>query len=84
MTVSVNNLHISEENILAPDQLSALLAEARVAVGYSIDDLAETTGLVNEEIQRVEDGTDADPQKVRRIAAALKVPVSALKAICNA
>lgn len=50
----------------------------RESAGYSIEDLAVTCGLANTEISAIEDGDDADPAKLRRIAAALQVPVSAL------
>ncbi|MEK1902722.1 MAG: helix-turn-helix transcriptional regulator, partial [Rhizobium sp.] len=49
----------------------------RSAVGYSIEDLAVTCGLANGEILEIENGESADPAKLRRIAAALQVPVSA-------
>lgn len=80
MTVSISNLHVSEETTLSPEQLSALLIEARHAAGYSVEDLAVTTGLVSDEIESIENGSDADPAKVKRIALALKVPVSAIRA----
>ncbi|WFU49169.1 helix-turn-helix domain-containing protein [Sinorhizobium terangae] len=50
---------------------------AREAVGYSVDDLAVTCGLTGAEITRIEIGADVDPDKLRRIAAALRVPTSA-------
>lgn len=78
MTVSMNKFDVSKEGMLAADQLAALLSEARQSAGYSIDDLAETTGLVSDEIVSVESGADVDPAKVKRIAAALRVPVSSL------
>ncbi|WP_072597319.1 helix-turn-helix domain-containing protein [Sinorhizobium americanum] len=48
----------------------------REAVGYSIEDLALTCGLTGAEITRIELGDDVDPDKLRRIAAALRVPTS--------
>ncbi|MDK1390065.1 helix-turn-helix domain-containing protein [Sinorhizobium sp. 7-81] len=50
---------------------------SREAVGYSIEDLALTCGLTGTEITRIEIGADVDPAKLRRIAAALRVPNSA-------
>jgi hypothetical protein len=36
-----------------------------------------TCGLVSNEIVEIENGANADPAKLKRIAAALQVPVSA-------
>ncbi|MBB4189208.1 transcriptional regulator with XRE-family HTH domain [Sinorhizobium terangae] len=48
----------------------------REAVGYSIEDLALTCGLTGAEITRIEQGADVDPGRLKRIAAALRVPTS--------
>ncbi|WP_173514706.1 helix-turn-helix domain-containing protein [Sinorhizobium psoraleae] len=48
----------------------------REAVGYSIEDLALTCGLTGAEITRIEQGADVNPGRLRRIAAALRVPAS--------
>ena len=76
MTISISNLSTANGTTLSPQNLASAVTEARLALGYSIDDLAITTGLVGDEIVRIENGTDADPAKLKRIAAALKVPVS--------
>ncbi|WEX74919.1 helix-turn-helix domain-containing protein [Sinorhizobium numidicum] len=49
---------------------------SREAVGYSVEDLALTCGLTGAEITRIELGDDVDPGRLRRIAAALRVPTS--------
>jgi ribosome-binding protein aMBF1 (putative translation factor) len=77
MTVSISNIKACAGNEVVAGQIARAVVEARLAAGYSIDDLAVTTGLVHAEITRVEDGSDADPAKVKRIAAALKMPPSA-------
>lgn len=77
MTVSVSNIRASHNGAVISGQVAKAVAEARVAAGYSIDDLSITTGLVHDEIVGIEDGSNADPAKVRRIAAALKIPSSA-------
>lgn len=51
---------------------------ARIARGYSIEDLAVTCGLATSEIASIENGDDADPSKLRRIASALRVPETIL------
>ncbi|TDK35053.1 XRE family transcriptional regulator [Rhizobium deserti] len=79
MTVCINNFQAAENSALAASQVASLVAEARLALGYSVDDLAVTTGLINDEIIGIENGTDIDPGKLKRVAAVLKVPVSAVK-----
>ncbi|WP_117190894.1 helix-turn-helix domain-containing protein [Rhizobium terrae] len=76
MTISINNFASANGAKFSPQHIASAVAEARRAMGYSIDELAITTGLVGDEILRIENGTDADPAKLKRIAAALKVPVS--------
>jgi transcriptional regulator with XRE-family HTH domain len=76
MTISINNFASANGTTLSPQHIASAVAEARRAMGYSIDELAVTTGLVSDEILRVESGMDADPAKLKRIAAALQVPVS--------
>ncbi|WP_105382033.1 helix-turn-helix domain-containing protein [Neorhizobium alkalisoli] len=76
MTISINNFASANGTTLSPQHIASAVAEARRAMGYSIDELAVTTGLVSDEILRVENGMDADPAKLKRIAAALQVPVS--------
>jgi transcriptional regulator with XRE-family HTH domain len=78
MTVSISNIKASGNSAVISGQVAKAVVEARLAAGYSIDDLALTTGLVHDEIVGVEQGSDADPAKVRRIAAALKIPPSTL------
>ena len=78
MSIAVNNF-----DNLGPDAVSAGTVASRVkayreSAGYSIEDLAVTCGLANSEIEAIEDGSDADPAKLRRIATALQVSVSAL------
>ena len=52
----------------------------REAHGYSIDDLAVTCGLSASEIIGIENGEDTDPGRLRRIAAALRLPEGVLGA----
>ncbi len=77
MTVSISNIKATGSTAAIAGQVAKAVAEARLAAGYSIDDLALTTGLIHDEILHVEDGSDSDPAKVKRIAAALKIPSSA-------
>jgi len=76
MSISLKNLDESKATV-STINVAAEVRKAREAVGYSVDDLAETCGLVESEIIDIENGKDADPAKLKRIAAALQVPVSA-------
>ncbi len=57
---------------IAPS-VGALLAAARAARGYSLDDVAETTGLTVAEVTALENDADFDASRIRRTAAALGV-----------
>lgn len=76
MTVSINNLDASTASASAHVDIGDAVRRSRQAVGYSVDDLALTCGLTDAEIANIELGTDADPGKLRRIAAALQLPVA--------
>jgi len=77
MSISLNNFEHSGVDAVSVSIGDSVKA-AREAVGYSIEDLAVTCGLANLEIADIEDGKDADPAKLKRIAAALQVSLSAL------
>ncbi|MEZ2130736.1 helix-turn-helix transcriptional regulator [Sinorhizobium sp. CB9] len=59
------------------DAVGVKVRALRESVGYSIEDLAVTCGLTNSEISDIEEGRDSDPAKLRRIASALQVSLSA-------
>lgn len=74
----------STDNNSFPEAVSAAIAAGvnavkafREAKGYSIEDLAVTCGLATSEIVSIENGEDADPGRLGRIAAALNLPVTA-------
>ena len=77
MSITLNNFEHSGVDAVSVSIGDSVKA-AREAVGYSIEDLAVTCGLANLEIADIEDGKDADPAKLKRIAAALQVSLSAL------
>ena len=52
--------------------------DVREARGYSAEDLAVTCGLSVDEITAIENGEDADPGRLRRIASSLGFPDTAL------
>jgi transcriptional regulator with XRE-family HTH domain len=76
MSISLSNLDASKATGVPAMNVAAAVRAAREAVGYSVDDLAVTCGLVINEIEEIESGEDADPAKLKRIASALQVPVS--------
>ncbi|MCJ8509067.1 helix-turn-helix transcriptional regulator [Rhizobium lemnae] len=49
------------------------IATARKTAGYSLEDLAITTGLTVTELTALEDGKDANPARLKRVAAALQL-----------
>jgi transcriptional regulator with XRE-family HTH domain len=77
MSISLNNLDRSNAEAVSAINASAAIRAAREAIGYSVDDLAVTCGLLVSEIQEVENGEDTDPAKLKRIAAALQMPLTA-------
>ncbi|TPN80866.1 helix-turn-helix transcriptional regulator [Mesorhizobium sp. CU2] len=60
-------------DIIAASGLNPFRA-ARETRGYTLEELSLTCGLAVGEIVDIEDGKDADPAKLRRIATALQVP----------
>lgn len=76
MSITLSNLDKSQTSIVPQVEVGAAVRRTREAVGYSVDDLAETCGLTENEISKIEIGADADPAKLRRIAAALQVEPS--------
>jgi transcriptional regulator with XRE-family HTH domain len=78
MSISLSNLDKSNAQPIPSVNVAAVVRTAREAIGYSIDDLAVTCGLLVAEIQDVESGEDVDPAKLKRIAAALQLPLASL------
>lgn len=76
MSISLKNLDESKVTAVSAINAAAEVKRAREAVGYSVDDLAVTCGLIAGEIVEIESGESADPAKLKRIAAALQVPLS--------
>ncbi|THK33445.1 XRE family transcriptional regulator [Ensifer sp. MPMI2T] len=56
--------------------MGGAVKQSREAMGYSVEDLSLTCGLTGAEITQIELGTDVDPDRLRRIAAALQAPTS--------
>lgn len=78
MSIAVNNFDTLGLGAIAGGTVASRVKAYRESAGYSIEDLAVTCGLANSELTAIEDGNDADPAKLRRIAAALQVSLSAL------
>ncbi|MDI7865141.1 helix-turn-helix domain-containing protein [Rhizobiaceae bacterium n13] len=76
MSITLSNLDSSNASTVPQIEIGAAVRRSREAAGYSIDELSETCGLTGNEISRIEIGADADPAKLRRIAAALRVEPS--------
>jgi transcriptional regulator with XRE-family HTH domain len=56
----------------------SIVRATRETRGYSLEELSLACGLATNEIADIENGKNADPLKLRRIASALRVPESAL------
>jgi DNA-binding XRE family transcriptional regulator len=56
----------------------SIVRAARETRGYSLEELSLACGLATNEIADIENGKNADPLKLRRIASALRLPESAL------
>ena len=54
--------------------LATVVRRAREEINYTIEDLAETSGLAEDEIMEIETGLCCDREKLHLIAAALHVP----------
>jgi transcriptional regulator with XRE-family HTH domain len=73
MTISIKSFESSQSACLG-----SIIAQGRHVAGYSVEDLAVTCGLTVGEIEAIEEGRDADPGRLKRIAAALQLPLPAL------
>lgn len=78
MNLSLNHLDHSQEQIINVLNVGNRVKQARLAAGYSLEDLAETCGLTVVEISRIEDGIEIDTQHLKRIAPALQTSVERL------
>ncbi|ACP21618.1 hypothetical ExsI-like protein (plasmid) [Sinorhizobium fredii NGR234] len=74
MTNAMNNLDVATGR--GRVDIGGAVKQSREAMGYSVEDLSLTCGLTGAEITRIELGTDVDPDRLRRIAAALQVSTS--------
>lgn len=77
MSISISNLTPTELDRSSDDAASRIRI-ARASVGYSVDDLAVTCGLTADEIEALEAGSDHDPSRLKRAAAALQVELPGL------
>ena len=75
MNISLNHLDQEQNQIVNVSNVGNRVKQARLAAGYSLDDLAETCGLTTIEISRIEDGIEIDLQYLKRIAPALQTSV---------
>lgn len=75
MTISVSTPFTGNQTS-AP--FAGKIALARDAAGYTVDQLALTCGLTSEEILALETGADSDPSRLKRVANALQLPLTAV------
>jgi transcriptional regulator with XRE-family HTH domain len=60
------------------EPLSARVFRLRIALGYSVYELAEASGIFADTIKRLESGEPIDKRELPRLAAALGVPLCRL------
>lgn len=77
MSISMNNFEPAAENSSAAAHIASAVAEARQAVGYSVEQLAVTTGLTVDELTAIENGQGAEPSLLQRVATGLGLPAAA-------
>jgi predicted transcriptional regulator len=51
--------------------IAKTLREARIARGYAMDDVAETSGLTVAEVAALEAGVDVEPRRMSRFVSAV-------------
>lgn len=76
MSISMSNFETATEKSISPQNAASAVAQARETVGYTIDQLAVTTGLTAEELTAIERGEEIDASRLQRIAAALGLPAT--------
>jgi transcriptional regulator with XRE-family HTH domain len=78
MNISLTQIDRSQDQIINVSDVGNRVKQARLAAGYSLEDLAETCGLTIIEISGIEDGIEIDMQYLKRIASALQTSVEQL------
>jgi transcriptional regulator with XRE-family HTH domain len=78
MTISLKRMDQVAQDIADISLTGSKVRSLRQSVGYSIEDLAETCGLTSAEITGIEEGLEVDMGQLKRVAAALQVPLSDL------
>lgn len=76
MSISMNNFETATEKTISHQEAASAVAQAREAVGYTVEQLAVTTGLTAEELAAIEGGEGIDAAKLQRIASALGLPAT--------
>jgi Helix-turn-helix domain len=69
-------------NFVLVEPLSACVFRLRIALGYSVYELAEDSGVFVGTIKRLESGKPVDKRELPQLAAALRVPLCHL--LCGA
>jgi len=80
MSISINNFEPAGDKNGAAVHVAAAVAEARLAVGYTVEQLALTTGLTVDELNAIENGEGVEPSLLQRVATGLGLPAAAFLA----
>lgn len=71
MTISVRT---PENGQQTNNYFADIITSARKTAGYTLEQVAITSGLTAAEISAIESGKDFEDAKIRRLAFALKIP----------
>jgi transcriptional regulator with XRE-family HTH domain len=71
MTISVRR---PENGQKTDNYFAEIITSARKTAGYTLEQVAITSGLTAAEISAIESGKDIEDGKIRRLALALKIP----------
>src|SRR5690606_27195603 len=81
MSISMSNFEPATKSEASADKVAAAFANARHSIGYTLDQVAITTGLTVGELSAIESGERADPAILQRIASALGLPPTTFLAV---
>jgi transcriptional regulator with XRE-family HTH domain len=76
MSISMSNFEPAAKNEVPVGHVADAVVEARLAIGYTLEQVAVTTGLTVDELAAIESGEGTDPAQLQRIASAFGLPAS--------
>jgi len=77
MSISMSNFEPAVKNNISASKAAAAITEARQAIGYTLEQVAVTTGLTVDEITAIENGEGIGHGQLQRIASAFGLSATA-------